>query len=511
MKKGFAILIVLLFVCPNLSQFGVSRVEAKELSNGIIKYTITVNNRSRELVIDAEIPLYQDSVHLGVRWLPPGAAIELKSYEGCRISQDWVVEKIKNVCKIRYIVHYDLYEIIKNYHKNPGVAEGFAAIGLEHVLIYYPDLLDETAEITFLLPKGWELYTPIKPETNNKITAKLREFLRMNVVAGKVTYKYSMTSNGRIYTYVLFEKPHRIIHNKLLEQVPLITRDVLLDEDARESLNEVIFYTQRLEDLFRYPSPERFTITGLAHITPNWMGFWHFDQNVRQDHIAHHIVHTWISILGIQTYSRDPRRSLGFGEGFPMYYSFTLAYEYTKERRYLGHHYLYYLLYMRGGRDRLKRWSPEDKYIEQVRTYLYEYVMAVYLERQLNKVGKTLADAYAEALSRYQYTTISLDEFLDIVEEIGANVDRNAIYSFDLDVYDYERKNYFDDFEDTVKFFVLNHEMPPAMFYAFIDIEANKGNPEYTPYLSLPYVENFFVSQAFKDFVSKLRIRKKCF
>jgi len=508
MKRSLAILIVLLLVMSPVSVLHVRAENVSSSNQAKVRYTITIDNESRKLIVDAEIPLYRDSTRLKVSWLPPGTSIELKSYEGCRVSQDWTVERVSDICKVRYVVYYDFYEILKQYHKHPGITEGFAAIGLEHILAYYPDLLDERAEVKFILPDGWELYTPIKPEANNAITAELRRFLRMNVVAGKVTYKYLTTSNGRIYTYVLFEKPQTPIHNRILAQVPLITRDVLLDEDARESLNEVIFYTQRLEELFGYPSPESFTITGLAHITPNWMGFWHFDHDVRQDHIAHHIVHSWESVLYIQTYSRDPRQFLGLTEGFPMYYSFTLAYEYTKERRYLGHHYMYYLLYMRGGRDRLKRWSSEDEYVEKVRTYLYEYVIAVYLEIQLNKVGKTLADAYAEALSRYPYTEISLDDFLDIVEEMGADIDRDAIYGFDLDVYDYEREHYFDDFEDTVKFFVLNHEMPPAIFYAFIDIEANRGNPENTPYLPTPYVEEWFVSQAFKDFVKELRMRK---
>lgn len=508
MRGSLAILIVLLLIVSPVSARRVAAGNISPSNQVKVTYTITIDNESRELIVDAEIPLYRDSTRLEVNWLPPGASIELKSYEGCRVSQDWTVKRVSDICKVRYVVHYDFYEILNQHSTTPGITEGFAAIGLENILAYYPDLLDERAEIMFVLPNGWELCTSIKPEANNTITAELRRFLRMNVIAGKVTYKYSIPSNGKIYTYVLFEKPHRPIYSRGFNQVPLITRDVLLDEEARESLNEVIFYTQRLEELFGYPSPERFTITGLAHVTPHWNGFWHFDHDIRQDHIAHHIVHTWTSVLYIHSYSEDPRKTLGLNEGLPMYYSFTLAYEYTKERRYLGHHYMYYLLYMRGGRDRLKRWSSEDEYVEKVSTYLYGYIIAVYLERQLNEVGKTLADAYAEALSRYQYTGISLDDFLDIVEEMGADIDRDAIYSFDLDVYEYEREHYFDDFEDTVKFFVLNHEMPPAIFYAFIDIEANRGNPEHTPYLPTPYVEDELASQSFRNFVKELQTRK---
>ena len=103
MRGSLAILIVLLLIVSPVSARRVAAGNISPSNQVKVTYTITIDNESRELIVDAEIPLYRDSTRLEVNWLPPGASIELKSYEGCRVSQDWTVKRVSDICKVRYL------------------------------------------------------------------------------------------------------------------------------------------------------------------------------------------------------------------------------------------------------------------------------------------------------------------------------------------------------------------------------------------------------------------------
>ncbi|ASJ17141.1 hypothetical protein A3L04_08700 [Thermococcus chitonophagus] len=468
------------------------------------RYDIVVDPSDRILLVRALMSPVPD--YLEIRHVPPGERVEIISAEGCTLIEvqrfSWKVTKQEDSCTIKYKVYYSLDDIKKaGYHKNAGITDTYAAIGLEHVLLYSPSNLDIQVLVTIHSPEKWKTYY-----TKPTIRGSMKEILRGNVITGEPLYEKSIVSMGKTYTYIVFKKPKKDYKDGFINQVPIRYYYPELERDTIAYLKSVSFYFQKLSQIFNFtPDIENILITPASRITPYLNGHG-LDYSLREDHIAHHIVHLWTTVMGITTFSPDPRKSWTLDEGIANFYSFPLAYEYTKERRYLGHHYLYYLLYVRGCQERLKRWDPNDRYIEQTKSYLYGYIVTFYLYEKLKEVGKDFGKIYGETISKHKFETISFEEFLDIVESEGAKIDRDAIYNFDIDISKYA-KQYYPYFNDTLKFFVLNHEAPPDLYYAMIDIEARFGNPEYTPYLYSDYFTSYFLTDNYRNFIAELRKR----
>ncbi|KXA98009.1 hypothetical protein AKJ37_01740 [candidate division MSBL1 archaeon SCGC-AAA259I09] len=227
---------------------------------------------------------------------------------------------------------------------------------------------------------------------------------------------------------------------------------------------------------------------------------------------------------------------------FTQYLDSKVAAKYSGENRFLGKIYAMYLTYERGLKDRLKEGVEgidEDIHelsastvYERIKGYGYVPIILQYLNGRIKEEtngDKSLHDVLRRVLDNRFYLAgmpglsagLGDPRFLGIIKEV-AGIDFSDFFEehvsgdYEIPVDKYEIK-YRDDFGLQVDYFRRYNEAPPILYYAYIEIAANVGVPEYYFYqaptlvkapegsqpAAVRFFEKFLVELSRKDHVSK--------
>jgi len=509
----FVMCIVLCSVLPTITQ-------ANDSEDIKTFYAVEIDNERKTVTVEAtfedvreneiEFRFYQYGSY---RYTDTPATFKILESSGSILEkgEDWWRMKVGGNGKIyvKYRINYD-FAILENYDHPCGIDTNFGLFCAQDIFAipaYNKELMGRKVKVTFDIPNNWDCVLTTYEKVNDTTFKEenLYELNRTIFEMGKVRFIQTGNFYGLDTTYTIFESPKDFkTDDPGLNQMCMLfpSWDLDFKKQSQMFMEEVAYFTNKLSEKFNIHTPNRINLA--AATRSPWWGWWHYETPYRAAHTAHHQVCFYAG--------RTVSFSGGLFWGIVNYYDTLLAAEYTGEKRYLGQNYLRYLLYNRGLKERMKKHNDSYDYIV---AYNYGPLVLLYLDEEIQDQTngkKNLDDVYSYILDKYLYGDVNKNEFIKAIK-FSTGIDFSKFF-FDHVFGDYEIpidnyvNQYKDDFELHLDFHRRNSGAPDIMYYAFIEISADKGNPEYDVNLQTTYldIDDFYPQKDdFNNFVKDLK------